>query len=153
MCTASFCHWVSSRGMLLIFTLRRLLILGDGSLFSLLSLTPREEAASKSGLWGGDGPSGRRRYTQSEGRHFNFNYILLKNQTKSSLCGQFTVHVCVFKFRAKSFFYHVSLRRHSCSPASLWTAFSRHASSYSKISSSLSSWWVTDKKVDSFKIK
>lgn len=50
MCSASFCHWTGSRAMLLIFTLRRLLILGDGSLFSLLSLTLLEEAASKSGL-------------------------------------------------------------------------------------------------------
>lgn len=62
MCSASFCHWVASSVMLLIFTLRRRLILGDGSLFSLLSRTPRDAAAaSKSGLRGGEGPSRRSR--------------------------------------------------------------------------------------------
>ena len=58
MCSASFCHWAGSRVMLLIFTLRRRLILGDSSLFSLLSLTPAAEAPSRSGLCEREGPSG-----------------------------------------------------------------------------------------------
>lgn len=94
MCSASFCHWAGSRAMLLIFTLRRLFILGDGSLFSLLSLTPRDEAASKSGLWGGDGPSATQRHQRfrlnsSRNKIHNF-FVLFSIKNDYSLC--YTVH-------------------------------------------------------------
>lgn len=97
MCSASFCHWVASSVMLLIFTLRRRLILGDGSLFSLLSRTPRDADASKSGLRGGEGPSGRSR---GEQRDTLKTELMFRNPTRSSQ----SLH--------KLLFYQAFLRRH-----------------------------------------
>lgn len=131
MCSASFCHWTGSRAMLLIFKLRRLFILGDGSLFSLLSLTPRDEAASKSGLWGGDGPSATQRHQRfrlksSRNKIHNFLFCFpLKTTIPYAILCTCTLHKFItpcLKFTARtnsclqlwSCFYSVVCTAHGC---------------------------------------